>query len=182
MKVLVACEFSGVVRDAFLRRGHEAVSCDVLPTEVPGPHVEGDVLEILRDGWDLVIAHPPCTLLACSGARWWKGQEKEQDEAIAFFMALYNAPCERIAVENPPGIMSTVFRKPDQYVQPWQFGHGETKKTGLWLKGLPKLVPTDVVGGREPRVHWAAPGPDRWKVRSRTLVGIADAMADQWGN
>jgi len=180
-RVLVACEFSGIVRDAFAALGHDAWSCDLLPTERPGQHIQDDVLSVLDRGWDLMIAHPPCTHLAVSGARWWKGKEEEQRKAIWFFMQLVAAPIERIAVENPVGIMSSVYRKPDQYIQPWQFGHGETKKTGLWLKNLPPLQPTDVVSGREPRVHHASPGPDRWKERSRTYPGIAAAMAEQWG-
>lgn len=184
MRVLVACEFSGVVRNAFAERGHDAWSCDLLPSELPTLfHICGDVREVLDHGWDLMVAHPPCRYLTRAGARWWKepGVWEKQNEAAVFFLALYSAPIPRVAVENPVGIMSSRFRKPDQYIQPWQFGHGETKKTGLWLRGLPLLQPTNVVGGREPRVHYAAPGPDRWKERSRTLHGIADAMADQWG-
>jgi hypothetical protein len=142
----------------------------------------GDALSaIWSQDWDLIIAHPPCTLLTKSGARWWKGREAEQDAAIRFFLALYNAPCERVAVENPSGIMSTRFRKPDQTVQPWQFGHGETKGTCFWLRGLPPLQPTEIVSGRYPACHYAAPGPDRWKRRSVTYPGIARAMAQQWG-
>jgi site-specific DNA-cytosine methylase len=182
MRVLVACEFSGVVREAFAAKGHDAWSCDLLPTEIPGQHIHGDAIATCYRGpWDLIVAHPPCTHLSGSGARWWPNKEAEQRAAIQFFMDLYNAPALAVCVENPVGIMSTVFRKPDQYIQPWQFGHGETKKTGLWLRGLSKLTPTKVVVGREPRVHWASPGPDRWKERSRTLTGIAQAMADQWG-
>jgi len=186
VRVLVACEFSGIVRDAFAARGHDAWSCDLLPTETKklSPHFICDVLEIIHHGstkWDLMIAFPPCTHLAVSGARWFKDKLTEQQQAIAFFMALVEAPIERIAIENPIGIMSTRYRKPDQIIQPWQFGHGETKATCLWLKGLPNLVPTDIVSGRTPRVHHASPGPDRWKERSRTLPGIAKAMAEQWG-
>ena len=181
MKVLVACEFSGIVRDAFAARGHDACSCDLLPTERLGQHIQGDVFEILEDGWDLMIAHPPCTHLAVSGARWFKDKQAEQAGAIEFFMALANAPIERICIENPISIMSTKWRRPDQIIQPWQFGHGETKATCLWLKGLPKLVPTNIVAGREAKVHRCPPGPDRWKIRSRTFQGIADAMAEQWG-
>jgi site-specific DNA-cytosine methylase len=187
MKVLVACEFSGIVRDAFKVKGHDAWSCDLLPTEKPGQHVKGDVLNILTDSWgdggrwDLMIAHPPCTHLAVSGARWFKDKEWEQKCAIDFFMALVNAPIQKIAIENPIGIMSTCYRKPDQTIQPWQFGHGETKKTCLWLKNLPKLQPTNIVNGRKPRVHYESPGKDRWKNRSRFYSGIAAAMADQWG-
>ena len=181
MRVLVACEYSGTVRDAFRARGHDAMSCDLLPTERPGPHYQGDVFDIIWDGWDLMIAHPPCTHLAVSGARWWQGKLVEQAEALAFVRALMAAPIPRIAIENPVSKISTAIRKPDQIVQPWQFGHGETKATCLWLKGLPKLVPTQVVGGREARIHKMSPGPDRWKDRSRTYQGIADAMASQWG-
>lgn len=182
MRVLIACEFSGIVRDAFRARGHECLSCDLLPAEDSQDyHLQGDVLNYLGQ-WDLMIAFPPCTHLAVSGARWFKDKRKEQAEAIAFFMALVDAPIPRIAIENPIGIMSTHYRKPDQIIQPWQFGHGETKATCLWLKGLPPLTPTDIVSGRKPRVHFASPGPDRWKERSRTLQGIADAMAAQWGN
>ena len=182
MRVLVACEFSGIVRDAFLASGHDAWSCDLLPTETPGPHKQGNVLLELDKGWDLMIAHPPCRYLACSGARWWKGREAEQLDALDFVRQLLDAPIPRIALENPPGKIGTAIRPADQYIQPWQFGHGEVKMTGLWLKGLPRLQPTEVVDGREPRVHYEAPGPDRWKNRSRTLPGIAAAMADQWGN
>jgi len=183
MKVLVACEFSGIVRDAFRKLGHEAWSCDWLPPENLSPfHLQNDVLKILGDDWDMIIAFPPCTHLCVSGARWFKNKQAEQREAIGFFMALVNAPCSRIAIENPIGIMSTHYRKPDQIIQPWQFGHGETKATCLWLKGLPKLVPTNIVDGREARIHKMAPSVNRWKDRSRTFQGIADAMADQWGN
>lgn len=181
MKILVACEFSGVVRDAFAARGHDAWSCDLLPTERTGQHIQGDVLERLEDGWDLMIAHPPCTHLAVSGARWFKDKADEQQAAIQFFMALAYAPITRICIENPVSIMSTRWRKPDQIIQPWQFGHGETKATCLWLKGLPRLTPTNIATGREQRVHRMPPGPNRWKERSRTFQGIADAMAAQWG-
>ena len=157
------------------------MSCDLLPTERPGPHYQGDVFDILDDGWDLMIAHPPCTHLAVSGARWWKDKLNEQAEALWFVAQLMDARIPRIAIENPVSKISTAIRKPDQIVQPWQFGHGETKATCLWLKGLPKLVPTQVVGGREARIHKMSPGPDRWKERSRTYQGIADAMASQWG-
>lgn len=171
-------------------RGHEAWSCDLLPTERPientpydGGHIVGDVLnEIRSQHWDLMIAHPPCTHLAVSGARWFKGKAIEQSDALDFVRDLMEAPIARIAIENPISIISSHIRKPDQIIQPWQFGHGETKATCLWLKGLPKLVPTKIVDGRTPRVHHASPGPDRWKERSRTLQGIADAMADQWGS
>ena len=180
MNVLVACEYSGVVRTAFLAAGHNAWSCDLLPSEDGGPHIQGDVLDIMGLGWDLMIAHPPCTHLAVSGARWFKDKAQEQAEALAFVRALLDAPIPRIALENPVSIISSRIRRPDQIIQPWMFGHGETKATCLWLKGLPKLVPTDIVDGREARVHRMPPGPDRWKERSRTLVGIEDAMADQW--
>lgn len=184
MRVLVACEFSGIVRDAFAARGHEATSCDLLPSERPGDHIQGDAMDVLRASfgeWHLLIAHPPCTHLAVSGARWFKNKQAEQAEAVRFFFALANARVQKICVENPVSIMSTKYRKPDQIIQPWQFGHGEVKATCLWLKGLPLLKPTKIVEGREPRVHFASPGPDRWKERSRTLQGIADAMAEQWG-
>jgi site-specific DNA-cytosine methylase len=182
MNVLVACEFSGVVRDAFRERGHDSISCDFLPTESSGPHIQGDVLDnILDNGWDLMVAFPPCTHLSVSGARWFKDKRVEQQQAIKFFMDLVNAPIERIAIENPIGIMSTKYRKPDQIVQPWMFGHGETKATCLWLKGLPKLIPSNVVSGREGRVWKMGPSPTRSKERSRTYQGIAEAMATQWG-
>jgi hypothetical protein len=182
MKVLVACEFSGIVRDAFRRRGHSAMSCDLLPTERPGPHRIGDVLEILDQGWDLMIAHPPCTYLAVSGARWWAGRRKEQADALNFVRVLRHTNIPYICIENPIGLISTAICKPDQIIQPWQFGHGETKATCLWLKGLPKLYPTNVVAGRDHRIHKISPGPNRSKDRSRTYTGIAEAMAEQWGN
>lgn len=181
MRVLVACEYSGTVRDAFIRFGHDAVSCDLLPTDVEGPHYQGSVLDIIADGWDLMIAHPPCTHLAVSGARWFKHKQQEQKDAIEFVQLLLNAPIPRIALENPVSIISSRLRKPDQTIQPWQFGHGETKATCLWLKNLPPLVPTNIVDGREQRIHRMAPGPNRWKERSKTYAGIADAMAQQWG-
>lgn len=183
MRVLIACEFSGVVRDAFAARGHDAWSCDLLPTEKPGKHLWGDIKTLkpfVLSKFDLLIAHPPCTHLAVSGARWFKGKQKEQAEALAFVQWLLNAPIKRIAIENPVSIISSRIRKPDQIIHPWQFGHGETKATCLWLKNLPKLEPTKIVSGRVPRVHFASPGPERWKERSRTLQGIADAMAEQW--
>ena len=180
--MLVACEFSGIVRDAFIARGHDAESCDLLPTERPGRHHIGDALDMAYLlPWDLMIAHPPCTYLAVSGARWMASRPQETADALVFVQALMDAPIERIAIENPISIISSRIRKPDQIIQPWWFGHGETKATCLWLKGLPMLVPTDIVEGREARVHRMPPGPDRWKERSRTLQGIADAMADQWG-
>lgn len=182
MRVLIGCEFTGVVRDAFLALGHEAMSCDLLPTESPGPHYQGDVRDVLDSGWDLAVFHPPCTHLAVSGSRWFKDKAAEQAEALDFVRLLMAAPIPRICIENPISVISSHIRKPDQIIQPWQFGHGETKATCLWLKGLPKLVPTNVVTGREARIHRMAPGPDRWKDRSRTFRGIAAAMADQWGN
>ena len=181
MKVLVACEFSGTVRDAFIARGHEAISCDLLDTESPGPHYKGNVLDIINNGWDLMIAHPPCKHLAVSGARWFKEKKIEQAEALDFVSTLMLSNIERIAIENPISVISTYIRKPDQIIQPWMFGHGETKATCLWLKGLPRLVPTDIVDGREARVHKMPPSPDRWKERSKTYKGIAEAMAIQWG-
>ncbi len=183
MNVLVACEYSGTVRDAFTRAGHFAMSCDLLPTESPGLHYFGDVTDILGCGWDLMIAHPPCTHLAVSGARHFQSKRESgvQQEALAFVRLLLAAPIQRIALENPVSVISTEIRKPDQIIQPWQFGHGETKATCLWLKNLPPLLPTDVVEGREARVHKMAPSPTRWKERSRTYQGIADAMATQWG-
>ena len=181
MRVLIGCEFSGIVRDAFTKAGHYATSCDLLPTETQGAHHQGDLLEILNQGWDLAIFHPPCTHLAVSGARWFKDKQEEQLEALEFVRVLLNAPIDKIALENPISIISSRIRKPDQIIQPWQFGHGETKATCLWLKGLPKLVPTNIVEGREARIHNMSPGPDRWKERSRTMTGIADAMSEQWG-
>lgn len=182
MKILIACEYSGIVRDAFRARGADAWSCDILPTESRGPHIQGDVLEVLNLGWDIMIAHPPCTHLAVSGARWFaeKRADGRQQAAIDFFMAFVNAPIDKICVENPVCIMSTCYRKPDQIIQPWQFGHGETKATCLWLKNLPLLKPTDVVNGRENRIHRMAPGPERGKLRSLTYEGVASAMAKQW--
>lgn len=183
MRALIACEFSGVVRRAFRERGHDAWSCDLLPAEDGSEfHFQGDALGYLNDGWDLMIAHPPCTHLAVSGARWFKDKREEQQQALDFVRALMVAPIDRIAIENPISIISSRIRKPEQIIQPWQFGHGETKATCLWLKNLPKLEPTNIVDGREARVHRMPPGPDRWKERSRTFEGIAAAMADQWGN
>lgn len=186
MKVLVACEFSGIVREAFKARGHDAWSLDILPTEIPGNHFQDflytDKIDYLQAGWDMVIAHPPCTRLASSGARWMTAETwKERWEAIKFFMHIVEAPVPKICIENPIGIMSTVYRKPDQIIQPWQFGHGETKATCLWLKGLPKLIPTNIVEGREARIHRMPPSENRGKDRSRTYKGIAEAMAAQWG-
>lgn len=185
MRILVACEFSGAVRSAFRARGHDAWSCDLLPSEDGGEHIQGDIRDLFPGNWgewDLLIAHPPCTHLAVSGARWFKDKQAEQREALEFVQVLMNWNAPRICIENPVSIISSKIRKPDQIIQPWQFGHGETKATCLWLKGLPKLVPTNVVEGREARVHKMPPGPDRWKERSRTFPGIAEAMADQWGD
>ena len=184
MRVLVACEYSGRVRDAFARAGHYALSCDLLPSEVPGPHYQGDVRDVLSAGWDLMISHPPCTHLAVSGARHFavKRASGVQAEALDFVRLLLAAPIARIALENPISVISSAVRKPDQIVQPWMFGHGETKATCLWLKGLPLLRATNVVNGREPRVHHMPPSPTRWKDRSRTYSGIADAMAAQWSS
>lgn len=181
MRVLVACEYSGTVRDAFIARGHDAWSCDLLPTDVPGPHYTGDVNNIINDGWDMMLAFPPCTHLCVSGARWFKDKQQEQADALDFVRLLMNANIPLIAIENPIGVISTKIRRPDQIIQPWMFGHGETKATCLWLKGLPLLAPTRVVEGREARVHRLPPSPDRWKLRSKTYQGIADAMAAQWG-
>jgi len=192
MKVLVACEFSGVVRDAFSKRGHDAWSCDLLPTESEGKHIQGDVLEILRADWDLMIAHPPCTYLAASGLHWNKRRPERAaltEEALDFVRALLNAPIPRVAVENPIGCISSRIRKPDQIIQPWQFGNDASKATCLWLKGLPLLKPTNVLpGGRKTRranqtasgQNNLPPTKDRWKLRSITYPGIAEAMADQW--
>jgi len=183
MRVLIACEFSGIVRNEFIRLGHDAWSCDLLPSEIPGNHFEGDALTVAYNGvWDLMIAHPPCTHLAVSGARWFKDKKTEQEQALFFVQNLMDAPIGRICIENPISVISSKIRKPDQIIQPWQFGHGEIKATCLWLKNLPKLVPTNIVNGRTPRVHREPPGPDRWKNRSRTLQGIAEAMSRQWSN
>lgn len=183
MRVLVACEYSGAVRDAFTRGGHDAMSCDLLPSETEGQHYQGDVRDVLNYPWDLMVAHPPCTHLSVSGARHFEAKRMDgrQQSAVSFFMLLARAPIPRIAIENPVCVMSSLWRKPDQVIQPWQYGHGETKATCLWLKGLPRLTPTQVVDGREARVHRMPPSPERWKERSRTFAGIADAMAQQWG-
>ena len=203
MRVLIACEFSGIVREAFRKRGHDAVSCDLLPTEVEGPHIQDDVLLHLDEGWDLMIAHPPCTYLTCTGNKWFKpefadrfpNRPKQREDAIKFFLAIGAANIPKIAIENPVGIMSTVWRKPDQIIQPYQFGHEARKKTCLWLKGLPPLVPTKIVGEGESVVFksgkrmpkWYAdlvslPAKERELARSRTFSGVADAMANQWGS
>ena len=180
--MLIACEFSGTVRDAFRALGHDAWSCDILDTEsTRAYHIQDDVLNHLHKGWDLMIAHPPCTHLAVSGARWFKEKQKEQEQALEFVQQLLCAPVPRIALENPISVISSRIRKPDQIIQPWQFGHGEVKATCLWLKGLPKLVPTNEVCGRHPACWLEGPGPDRWKKRSKTYSGIAAAMANQWG-
>jgi hypothetical protein len=205
MKVLVACEFSGAVRDAFIGGGHEAMSCDLLPNETPGPHYQGSVMDILNDGWDLMIAHPPCTYLTLTGNKWFKPEfaerfptrQKDREDAIEFFMALANAPIPKIAIENPIGIMSSRWRKPEQIIQPWHYGHETTKATCLWLKGLPPLKPTNIVSKGEVVVSKSGNRMSRWyyetsklpikggiraKARSITFQGIADAMADQWGS
>lgn len=184
-RVLVACEFSATVRDAFRARGFDAWSCDLLPTEGdPRWHIQGDVLARLGEGWDLLIGHPPCTDLAVSGARHFaaKVADGRQARSLEFVQRLLDAPVTHIALENPISIISSRIRKPDQIYHPYHFGHGEVKSTCLWLKGLPKLVPTNIVDGREPRVHRMAPGPNRWRERSRTLPGVAEAMAAQWGD
>lgn len=182
MRALIACEFSGIVRRAFRARGYDAWSCDLLDTErFSRHHIKGNVLDVLDRGWDLLIAFPPCTHLAVSGARWFKDKREEQEQALTFVRSLMAFPGPW-ALENPISVISSRIRKPDQIIQPWQFGHGETKATCLWLNDLPKLQPTKIVDGREPRVHHASPGPDRWKERSRTLPGIAEAMATQWGD
>lgn len=183
MRVLVACEYSGTVRDAFIKAGHDAMSCDLLPTDVPGPHYQGDVLDVIENYWDIMIAHPPCTHLAVSGARYFKEKQADgrQQKALDFVSMLLSAPIKRIALENPISIISSKVRKPDQIIQPWMFGHGETKATCLWLKNLPPITPTNIVEGREQRVWKLPPSEDRWKIRSKTFQGIADAMAAQWG-
>ena len=184
MKVAIICEFSRTVRDAFTRMGHDATSFDLLPSETEGKHIIGDVRQFDMDYWrqfDIAICHPPCTHLAVSGARWFKYKQKEQEEALEFVRWLMELPIKRIAIENPISIISTRIRKPDQIIQPWQFGHGETKATCLWLINLPKLVPTNIVDGRDARVHRMPPSENRWKDRSRTYKGIAEAMAKQWG-
>jgi hypothetical protein len=187
MNVLVACEYSGKVRDAFIAAGHNAMSCDLLPTDVEGPHYQGDVFDIIENGWDLMIAHPPCTYLTNSGVRWLHERPErwgQLKEGADFFKALLDAKIPKIAVENPimhKYAVEIIGRRQDQVVQPWQFGHGETKGTGFWLKDLAKLEPTDVVEGREQRIHLLPPSKDRWKLRSETFSGIALAMANQWG-
>jgi site-specific DNA-cytosine methylase len=181
MKILIACEFSGTVRDAFAIYGHEVMSCDLLETDKPGAHYQGNVMDIINDGWDMMIAHPPCTHLAVSGARWFKEKQTEQAAALDFVRELMAANIDRICIENPISIISSNIRRPDQIIQPWMFGHGETKATCLWLKNLPPLIPTNIVEGREAKVHKMPPSADRWKLRSKTYDGIAKAMAQQWG-
>lgn len=195
MKVLVACEFSGTVRDAFIKEGFEAMSCDLEPTDVPGPHYQGDVRDVLNDGWDLMIAHPPCTHLAVSGSRWFHKKQKEQAEALDFVRLLLNAPIRHIALENPVSVISSKIRKPDQIIQPWQFGHEAQKTTCLWLKNLPPLKPTNIVGKGEFHITKSGKKMPKWshginvswnsaeikKIRNKTFQGIADAMANQWG-
>lgn len=180
-RLLVACEFSGRVRDAFTAKGWDAWSCDLIPSETPGNHYEGPVQDILNQHWDMMIAHPPCTHLAISGARWFKDKQVEQAAALDFVRLLLNAPIDKIALENPISIISSHIRKPDQIIQPWQFGHGERKATCLWLKNLPLLEATNIVEGRSDRIHKMPETADRWKKRSRTYPGIAEAMASQWG-
>jgi len=183
MKVLVTCEESGEVRDAFIALGHDAMSCDLLPTRKPGPHYQGDVFDVIDYPWDLMIAFPPCTHQAVSGARHFaeKRMDGRQQSGVSFFMKLAKCDIPKKSLENPVSIISSLWRKPDQIIQPWQFGHGETKKTCLWLEGLPKLIPTNIVGGREPRIHHMPPSEDRGRLRSITYPGIAKAMAEQWG-
>lgn len=186
MKVLIGCETSGEVRDAFIRMGHEAMSCDILPTDKPGPHYQGDLFDVIDYPWDLAIFHPPCTHLSVSGSRHFEAKRMDgrQQAAVAFFMRIVRASAHipKTGIENPVCIMSSLYRKPDQIIQPWQFGHGETKATCLWLKGLPLLIPTDIVEGREARIHRMPPSPTRWKERSKTFTGVATAMAQQWGD
>ena len=198
MKILVACEFSGVVRDAFRALGHDAMSCDLLPTETDGPHYQGDVRDVLGNGWDLMIAHPPCTYLSVSGLHWngrVPGRAAKTGDALAFFRLLLDAPIARVCIENPVGAANSRIRKPDQIIQPWEFGHPESKSTCLWLRGLPLLRATNVLTATRwqanGRPQWDnqttggqnkyGPSPDRWKLRSRTYEGIARAMAGQWG-
>jgi hypothetical protein len=197
LRVLVACEYSGIVRDAFARLGHFAMSCDLLPTEAPGRHYQGDVRDVLEDGWDVMVAHPPCTYLCSSGIHWnarTPGRAAQTDEAVAFVRLLLDAPVPKIAIENPIGVLSSRLRKPDQIIQPWQFGHDASKATCLWLKGLPPLRPARLVAPRivAGKRRWAnqtdsgqnrlGPSPDRWKLRAQTYVGIAEAMASQWAS
>jgi hypothetical protein len=206
MKILVACEYSGTVRDAFIAAGHEAISCDLLPTDAPGPHYQGSVFDLIDDrnnnGWDLMIAHPPCTYLTVTGNKWFKPEfkdrfpdrHKQREDALDFFKRLFECNINRICLENPVGVVSTLYRKPTQYVQPWQFGDPHSKRTGLWLKNLPELVPTKIVepqfytykdGRKDPIWHVESMKMkplERMKYRSKTFQGIADAMAQQWGS
>ena len=188
MKVLIACEYSGTVRDAFIKLGHDAISCDLLPTDILGPHYQGDIFDIINDGFDLMIAHPPCTYLCNSGVSWlYKDKsrwDKMRDGAI-FFKRLLDCNIPKICIENPimhKYAVEIIGKRQDQLIQPWMFGHGETKATCFWLKNLPNLIPTKIVEGREQRLHKLPPSKDRWKIRSKTYQGIADAMAQQWGN
>jgi hypothetical protein len=199
MDILIGCEYSGTVRDEFIKRGHNAISCDLLPTEKEGPHYQGDIFDLLYHKWDMIIAHPPCTYLTVSANRWLKDQPARKSgvlvgearrearrEAIDFVKRIMAAPCEKIIVENPIGVLSTEIRKPDQIIQPWQFGHPETKATCLWLKGVLALIPTNIVPLPEKesermKIFHMSPSPDRWKERSLTYPGIAQAMANQWG-
>ena len=185
MKILIGCEYSGCVRDAFIAQGHDAMSCDLLPTDAPGPHYMGDLFDVIDYPWDLAIFHPPCTHLSVSGSRHFEGKRMDgrQQAAVSFFMKIVRQSehIRCIAIENPICIMSSLWRKPDQIIQPWQYGHGETKATALWLRGLQLLMPTDIVEGREARIHRMPPSADRWKLRSETYTGIASAMAAQWG-
>jgi hypothetical protein len=184
IRVLIACEYSGTVCDVFRAEGYDATSCDILPTEAPGPHYQGDALALLDQGWDLLIGHPPCTYLSVSGNRWLAedpSRRAKMERAAEFFLTFTRAPVPFIAIENPVCVMSSLYRKPDQTVQPWQFGHGEVKRTCFWLRNLPLLRPTAIVEGREERIHRMPPGPDRAKMRSKTYEGIATAMAQQWG-
>jgi hypothetical protein len=184
LRVIIGCEFSATVRDAFIKRGHYAMSCDLLDTQRPGPHYKGDIFDVIDDGWDLGIFHPPCTHLAVSGARHFAAKQADgrQQAALDFVQRLMDCEIPSWGLENPVSIISSRIRKPDQIIQPWMFGHGETKATCLWLKNLPLLTPTDIVEGREARVHRLPPSADRWALRSKTYQGIADAMADQWGS
>jgi len=190
MKVLIACEYSGRVRDAFIAQGHDAISCDLLPTDNPGPHYQGDVRDILNDGFDLMIAHPPCTHLAVSGSRHFYRKQKEQKEALDFVRLLMDAPINRWCIENPVSVISSAIRPPDQIIQPWEYGHSEQKTTCFWLKNLPKLKPTKIL--LKEKSVWdnqtksgqnsVPPGPNQWKIRSTTYQGIANAIGSQWGN
>jgi len=203
MRVLIACEFSGTVREAFAAKGHDAWSCDLEPTDIPGNHYQGDVLEFINDGWDMMIAHPPCTYLTVTGNKWFKPEYKDRfptrqqdrQDAINFFMSLVNAPIDKIAIENPIGIMSTMYKKPNQIIHPWQFGHEASKSTCLWLKGLDNLKPTDIVDKGEFVTYKSGKRMTKWyadaaskspkeraKIRNKTFQGIADAMAEQWGS